>query len=258
MKKTIKILLTLFAFSSQFAFGQQIDKKQAEVAKSFLNSIIKGKTESNWELFDKKNNPDVTKEQFEDAIKQLKKDLSLFDTIDLTMNGIKFVGDSQLNFYTFKAISRTKNIVDQISIDILFFKSSQLIAGIQPKKLLKENSASTSRGDETPIEKAFTAVIDGVTYKIRGINIVHFANNEGLLAIQVEYTLPADIENSQEFIKKEAIRFARYLVRNDYLDKAKIKAKEIDRKLLEDIGVSFFDQRKSEGYNVMVKAKELK
>ena len=258
MKQVIILILTIFLFTSQIVFGQQGDKKQIEVAKIFLNSVIKGQTENSWALFDKKNVPDVTKEQFDEAIKQLKNDLSLFDTIDLTMNGIKFVDDKQLNLYTFKAVSKTRNIVDDISIDILFFSSSQLIAGIQPKKLLKDNSASTSKGKETSIEKNFTAVIDSVTYKITSINIVHFANNEGLLAIQVEYTLPADIDNRQEFAKKEAIKFAKYLVSNGYVDKAKIKAKEIDKKLLEDIGVSFLDPTKGGGFNVMVKANEFK
>jgi len=251
-------MLTVFLFTSQIVFGQQVDKKQVEVAKTFLNSVIKGQTENSWELFDKKNIPEVTKEQFDEALKQLKKDLSLFDTVNLTMNGIKFVGDKQLNLYTFKAISKTKNVVDDVSVDILFFNSSPLIAGIQPKKLLKDNSASTSRGKETSIEKSFTAVIDGIAYKITGINIVHFENNEGLLAIQVEYALPSDIENKQEFAKKEAIKFATYLVSNGYVDKAKTKAKEIDRKLLEDIGVSFLNPTKGGGYNVMVKANEFK
>ena len=258
MKQTIKLILTLFAFSSQFAFGQQIDNKQVEVAKTFLDYVFKGQKESSWELFDKVNVPDVTKEQFENAIAQLKNDLSLFDSFELTMNGIKFVGDKQLNQYTFKAISKTKNIVDEISVDILFFNSSKLVAGIQPKKLIKENSASTSRGKETPIEKDFTATIDSVSYKITGINIVHFANNEGLLAIQVEYVLPTDLNSRQEFAKKEAIKFAKFLIKNGYMDKAKLKAKEIDRKLLDDIGVSFLDPTKGGGFNVMVKADEYK
>ena len=36
------------------------------------------------------------------------------------------------------------------------------------------------------------------------------------------------------------------------------KAKEIDRKLLDDIGVSFLDSSNGGGYNVMVKADEYK
>jgi hypothetical protein len=258
MKQTIKLILTLFAFTSQFAFGQQTDNKQVEIAKTFLDYVIKGQKENSWELFDKVNVPDVTKEQFEDAINQFKNALSPFDTFELAMNRIKFIGDKQLNQYTFKAISRTKNVVDEVSVDILFFNSSKLIAGIQPKKLVKENSASTTKAKETPIEKKFTAVIDGVSYKVTGINIVHFANNEGLLAIQVEYVLPSDLNSRPDFAKKEAIKFAKYLLKNGYVDKARLKAKEIDRKLLNDIGVSFLDPTKNGGFNVMIKSDDYK
>lgn len=258
MKQTIKLILILFAFTSQLAFGQQVDNKQVEVAKTFLDYVVRGEKENSWQLFDKANVPDVTKEQFEAAMNQFKSDLSFFDNFELTMNGIKFVGDKQLNQYTFKAISKTKNIVDEILVDILFFNSSKLVAGIQPKKLLKENPASTSRAKETPIEKEFTAVIDSVSYKVTGINIVHFANNEGLLAIQVEYLLPSDLDSRQKFAKKEAIKFVKFLIKNGYMDKAKLKAIEIDRKLLDDIGVSFLDPTKGGGFNVMVKADEYK
>lgn len=258
MKKVIKIIFTIFSFTSQLAFGQQTDNKQVDVAKIFLDYIIKGQNESSWELFDKANVPDVRKEEFEDAMNQFKNDLSLFDSFELTLSGIKYVGDKKLNQYTFKAISKTRNIVDEIAVDILFFSSSKLVAGIQPKKLLKENSASTSKAKETPIEKDFTAVINNVTYKVTGINIVHFANNEGLLAIQVEYVLPPELDKRQEFAKKEAIKFAKFLITNGYMDKAKLKAKEIDRKLLDDIGVSFLDLTKGGGFNVMVKADEYK
>jgi hypothetical protein len=52
----------------------KIDNKQVEVAKTFLDYVIKGQKESSWELFDKVNVPDVTKKQFENAIGQFKND----------------------------------------------------------------------------------------------------------------------------------------------------------------------------------------
>jgi len=258
MKQTIKFTLIVLTFWTNLSFAQQGDTKQIAVAKTFLDYVTKGQTEKSWELFDKTNVQDVTKEQFESAILLLKNDLSIFDTFELTMNGIKFVGDKQLNQYTFKAISKTKNIVDDVSVDVLFFNKSQLVAGIQPKKLLKDNSASTSKAKETPIENGFTAIIDSIKYNIKGINIVHFENNEGLLAIQVEYILPNDQRDLQALTKKEAIKFVKYLIQNGYFEKAKLKAKEIDRKLLDNIGVSFFDPNKGGGYNVMVKPNEYK
>lgn len=120
MKQIVNYFLSLLIFTSQFAFGQKIDSRQVEVAKTFLDYVIKGQKESCWELFDKVNVPDVTEEQFDAAMHQFKNDFSLFDGFELVMNGIKFVGDKQLNQYTFKAISRTRNIVDEILVDVVF------------------------------------------------------------------------------------------------------------------------------------------
>jgi hypothetical protein len=254
MKRRTNFILTLLLLTSNIVLGQRIDEKQSEVAKQFLYFVLKGNSDSCWELFDKKNVPDVSREQFKSTIDQLKNGLALFDTLELTMTGIRVVNEKKLKQYTFKATSKAGKIVDDVSIDVLFFDSSQFVAGIQPKKLIKENAASTTSGKETSIYNGFTAIVDGVSYKIVGINIVHFANNEGLLAIQVQYALPSDLQSTQKLTKTEAIKFAKYLLQNGYVEKAKIKTREIGRRLLEDIGVSFLDPIKGGGYNVMVKA----
>jgi hypothetical protein len=210
------------------------------------------------QLVDKTSLQGVTKDQFNSIIAQLKQELAIFDSFDLVMNGVKLVDNKTLSLYTFNALSKSKNVVDDISIDIVFLDSSKLVAGIQPKRQLKENAASTTKGKETPLEQNFKAVINGKDYLIRGINIVHFENNSGLLSIQVEMKLPSGNPAIQEWAKKEAVKFAKYLVAKGYVDKAKIKAKEIDKKLLEDIGVSFFDPAIGSGFNVMLKPEEYK
>src|SRR5437868_680347 len=106
--------LVLFLLWTNFSFGQQIDSKQLGVAQRFLGLIQKGSMDSCWELFDKSNVPNVTKEQFESSLSQLKSSLAVFDTFSLTMQGVKFSGDKQLDFYSFKAISRSINIVDEV------------------------------------------------------------------------------------------------------------------------------------------------
>jgi len=258
LQKTLILVLAAFIFATQITFAQDVDTVQVKVARAFLNHILKGEKESSWQLFDKANVPGVTRGQFDATADQLKNDLSLFDSFDLKMTGIKLLGDNQLNLYSFKAISTTKNVVDEILIDILFFKSSSLIAGLQPKKLLKENSASSSKGKETQIQGGFTAIIDSVSYQITGINIVHFANNDGILAIQVEYESIEEISSNPELAKKEGIKFAKYLIANGYLEKAKLKAKEIERTLLDGIGISFFNPGKAAGFNVIVEAVDYK
>jgi hypothetical protein len=258
MRSRKAFILILFLFTSTTIFGQRTGDRQPEVAKQFLYLILKGNSDSCWKLFDEKNVPGVSQQQFKSVLDQMKNDLAIFDDFEVTMTGIRMVGDKQLRQYTFKATSRSKNIVDDVSVDVLFFDSSQLVAAVQPKKLLKENAASTSSAKETAIENSFTATIDSNSYKIVGINIVNFANNEAILAIQVEYALPSDPATLPGFAKMESIKFAKYLVKNGYVEKARIKAKELDRKLLENIGVSFLDPTKGGGYNVLVKPEDYK
>lgn len=257
--RQIKILFTLLLLLVfNFIHGQQVDNTQMTVAKNFLSFMINGKIEEAWQLVDKTHLSGMTKEQFSDNLTQLKKEMALFDSFDLVMNGIKTVDNKELSLYTFKAISTSKTVVDDISIDVVFFDSCKFVAGVQPKQLLKENTASTTKAKETPLEQNFNAVINGTTYQIRGINIVHFSNNNGLLAIQIEMKFPKDDPNLQEWGKKEGVKFAKYLIAKGYFEKAKIKAKEIDRVLLEEIGVSFFDSSIGGGFNVMLEAAEYK
>lgn len=230
-------------------FAQDMDKKQIKAARNFLHYVMSGEAEKCWQLFDKADIPGLTREQFITEITLMRQDLKVFDSFELVMKGAKLLDDKQVTVYTFKALSKTKNVVDDISIDLSFYPASILVAGIEPKKLQKENTASTSPGKETPIEKKFSAVIEGVTYNITGINIVHFAGNQGLLAIQVEFKIPA---GADEWKKKEAVKFAKYLVQNGYVEKAKLKATEIGITLMNNIGVSFLDQSAGGGVNVML------
>jgi hypothetical protein len=257
MKKFKPIYFTvLLLLIVNFTFCQKPDKKQVAIGREFLNFVINGQNEEAWQLFDKINVPEVAKDNFNSAITQIGKDLVIFDSFNLVMTGIKFIENKQVSFYTFRALSKTKNIVDEISIDLLFFDSSNLVAGMQPKKLQKENSASTSKGKETPLEQNFTAVINDTTYTVRGINIVHFSNNNGLLTIQIEMKLAENEPHRQQWAKNEAVRFVRYLVGKGYVEKAKVKARELGRVMLEDIGVSFYDSSIGGGFNVMLKPGE--
>ena len=242
-------------FSSPTISAQAIDSTQLRIANRFLSCISKGLVDSCWQLFDTLNNPGVTKEQFVQAMNQLKESFANFDGYELFMNGMNVLADKHFNLYSFKPVTK-RNFVDDILIDVLFEKTSTYVAGIRPKKRLKENSASTSAGKETQLEGRFSATIDSVHYNITGINMVHFSNDEGLLAIQVEYPLSKELKQNDEPLRKESIKFARYLIANGYLEKVKIKAKEMGKKLLDNIGVSFIDPTTGAGFNVMVKPDE--
>lgn len=261
MKNIYKYFLLISVLSTTLAKGQEkvdlsesvVDTVQVNNALKFIKYFAKNDSESAWLLFDTVRFPQLTKENFSKGMSQVYGDLSLFDDYELTYNGIKIVENERLKFYTFKAIS-SKKVIYEFNINIYFYESSKLIAGIQPEKKEKGISASTSKAKETELEKSFTAKIEGKEYQIKGINIVHFENNGALLAIQVEYPY----QENEEVYKLEAIKFARYIIKKGYVKKAESKSKEEKLTLLEDIGVSFFDPKKDIGFNVMVKPSEYK
>jgi len=258
MKNTLRLIFIIAVFSSNISLGQELDKKQKEVAENFLGYLMKGQNEQCWSLFDKTNVPSETEEHFLSSANKIKDYLSHFDSFELIMKGIKLVDDKKLVCYSFRATSTSENITDNIVVDVLFFETSNLIASIQPKELLRENTAVTSKEKETPLEKETTIFIEGVSYEVTGINIVHFENNQGLLAIQVVCKIPADVTNMNEWSRKEGIKFAKYLYTNGYVKLAKAKAKGIGRTLLDEIGVSFLDKSINRGFNTMIKMTDYK
>lgn len=262
MKINYKFFLSFFILITNIINGQIIsdsteisivDSVQVNNAKKFIKYFAKNDSENAWNLFDKENFQQLTKEKFIQAMNQVYIELSHFNDYNLVYNGKKYSNNQELKFYTFKAISN-ENMIDDVNINIYFFKSSNLVGGIQPEKKVKETSASTTKGKETELEKSLEIKINGKIYNIKGINIVHFENNQGLLTIQVEYPM----QENNDIYKTEAPKFAKYLVKNGYLKKAKIKVKEINLKLIEDIGISFIDTEKNSGFNVMLKPNEYK
>ncbi|WP_126546706.1 hypothetical protein [Hymenobacter amundsenii] len=253
------------------ALGQQSDNEQVAIGKKFITLVSAGKKEEAWQLFDKKNVPNLSEEQFNAAFGQIRNILSTANVYELSMSGIKNTGNKKMNFYSFKGVSKNKEAGADVYVDLLFFENANLVAGVSPKRLVSvENiplhdsnsstasTASTTAGQETQLEGASTISIDDVVYKVRGINIVHFEKEKGLLAIQVEMKLPEDSSVKENEFKQIAVKFAKYLIGNGYLDKARSKFKEMDKKLLKDIGVSFYDPDKDKGYNVMLKPQEYK
>ncbi|MCA8831114.1 hypothetical protein [Hymenobacter pini] len=262
--KNFKIVLILsLLLIVDMAFGQQVDNEQVAIGRKFITLVSERKNQDAWQLFDKKNVSNISEEQFNAAFGQLSDILSTANSYELSMSGVKVIENKKVNFYKFKGISRISEAGSDVYVDVLFFENSNLVAGVSPMKLvsiqnipINNSKASTTAGQETILEGESTISIDGIAYKVRGINIVHFEKEKALLAIQVEMNMPEDTSNKEKEVKKVAVKFAKYIVENGYIDKAKSKAKGINKKLLKDIGVSFYDPKKDRGFNVMLKPEE--
>jgi len=244
--------LLIFLLLTSPIFSQKSNAKQEEVARKMIELVVKGDVINSWELFDQKRNPDVSAEQFSNAIQIMSKNLEVFDKLDLYMTGIKLQNDELLNLYTFKAISTTQRIVGDIQIDIIFFKDSNLVYGVLPKKRIDQNSSKSSIVDEIEVDKGFTATINNIDYEILGVNLVPFSKTEALLVIQVSFNLESN-ELDDEKLNKEGIKFAKYLITHDYLVKGEKVAKEHEMTLKSEIGVSYYNKKNTLGYNVMLK-----
>ena len=257
MSKLIAFTIILIA-NVNHASAQLLLGKQSKVAETYLTLLLKGQKEETWQLFDKVNVPTVTKEQFITIFSQTKSALALFDTFALSSTFSQEVNSKTYNLYRYKALSKTANILTDVFVDLIFVDTSALVGGMQWRSKPKDSTSLTSKNKETPLEKPFTAVVDAVSYNIRGINIVHFADNLGLLAIQVERKMSSDEYEKDGWSNKEAVKFAKYLVSKGYVDKAKRKARELELNLVEDLGVSFVDPGSEKGINVKLTPEEFK
>jgi hypothetical protein len=161
-----------------------------------------------------------------------------------------------LNVYSFRLTSSTKKIIDQTLIDISFYDSTSYIAKVDYKWLIKGTSAKTTQGSESSISGPFGANIDGSNYRIIGINLVHFSNDQALLAIQVETSFPVGISDINTWALKEGVKFARYVIRSGYADSARKLAQDVHRTLLPSIGVSFYQSDIGKGFNILIKPEE--
>ncbi|QJX45520.1 hypothetical protein HMJ29_00625 [Hymenobacter taeanensis] len=235
--KDFKIILILgLLLTFNIAFGQQPDNEQVAIGRKVIILISEGKTQEVWQLFDKKNVPNFSEEQLSTGLGQISAILSTATSYDLSMSRVKIIDSKKINFYRFKGLSKSSDTNADVYVDVLFFENSNLVAGVSPKRLvsvqnipLNSSKAFTTAGQETPVEDVSTILIDNITYKVRGINIVHIEKDKGLLAIQVETKMPENGNAEEKEFKQAAVKFAKYVVENHYVEKAKSKAKEINK-----------------------------
>lgn len=260
--KNILLIASLLTFSFFSIFGQSPNKEQEKIATKFCLRFLEREYDYCWKNFDKEMNPTITRHAFDQAMDQMHAILpSDSKKIELFMNGVKMIENNTAPFYSFKYADDVSKPAGFL-LDVLFSSSkSKLVAGFQPKgKMEGTNSAASSKGKETVISSKEIINIDNQEYTIKGINIVHFKDNEGVVAIQIEQNIPTEKNQNdlEEWAKTEGIKFAKWLYKSEQYQKAQTEAKNLNLTLISNIGVSFIIPSSGNGYNVMIEEKDYK
>ncbi len=260
MKKII--LLLLVSLLSTQIWCQKRNTSQEKVAEKFCIKFIERDYDYCWKRFDKSMNPTVNRQSFEQAMDQMHASLPTNSKdLEIEMSGVKMIDGKNAPFYSFK-YSEDVSKPAGFLLDVVFVSpESKLVAGFQPKgRMTNTNSAASSKGNETVVSTKENITIDNTEYVIRGINIVHFTDNQGLIAVQVEYDIPTNKNPSELrlWAQEEGVKFAKWLYNSEHYEKSKEEVKKLDRTLYPKIGVSFVIPNGGNGYNIMIEETEYK
>ncbi len=253
--KKISVYLLLVITSLTTLRAQQLDSAQLKAATIYLNAVLAGDNRTCWNLFNQDRYPEESHAVFNNDLFQLTNSFRVFSSFELFMYGMRSEDSTQMNIYSFKPVSKQRNLTNDILIEVSFVPGSALVCDVRPRERLKEASAVTTQREETQLEGPFPLELDGASYQVRGVNLVHFTGDKVMLVIQVEH--PSNIEEN-EATRNDAEKFARYLMKHGYMDKAMAKAKEMHKTLLSDIAVSLYQPSLGQGINILFPPDELK
>lgn len=227
---------------------------QVSTAKAFIYHLLDKDFEQCWQNFDTVINKKLSKEYLFKVMDNIYTNVleSRSKKLTLTMSGVKYVGKYETMFYRFHQ-KETANFFFEISF---INKESLMVANFNAFRMNRLSPPPT-RENKTLISKAEEITLEGKSYKIRYIGIIHFANKEGLLAVQVEQVIPQNV-NQKAWAYKKGIIFAKWLFKHPSYQKAFKVAKKINRTLRSEIGVSFINPTTENGYNTMIETKDFK
>jgi hypothetical protein len=259
MKKIVFLYLTLLLCSGLYSQNNPVQEK---IALDFCISFLNHNFEECWKNFDIKKNPNIDSTMFYKSLSEMHNTLPT-DSKDIAihMSGVKMIQGEMAPFYSFKYSNDVAKPAGFL-FDVLFSSSeSKLVAGFQPKGRVSDTqSAASSKGKETVISTKEKIKIKNQTYSIRGVNIIHFKDEQGLVTIQIEKEVPTDKNQTElkDWAYNEGVKFAKWLYNSDNYKKSLESAKEQGIIILPEIGVSFVTPNTGYGYNVMIKEKDYK
>jgi hypothetical protein len=258
MKKHICMALFI-GFMAFNLSAQPGNLSQKNVADTFVEYFNNEEFDKCWKLFDRSLNPEVTKEQFIESAAGIYAEVPDKQSgMELFMTGMKFIGDYKAVTYSYKLKLDVSKPMPGFIVELLFSSAeSNKVAGFSYRRYMggPPEHASSSRGKETVVTKKETWVVDSVEYTIRGVNIIHFEKDTGLISVQVEQELPTG-SDLNEWAYNSGIKFARYLYHSKTYSLALEKAGEQKLAPKAEIGVSFVNPVTGSGYNTIISKKD--
>ena len=260
MKKLATLFLELLICSG--LYSQNNNPVQEKIAIEFCLNFLNQNYEECWKNFDKNKNPNIDSTMFYNTMSEMHNSLpNDSKDIEIYMSGVKMIQGNMAPFYSFKYSNDVAKPAGFL-FDVLFTSSeSKLVAGFQPKGRMSDTqSAASSKGQETVISTKEIIKIKNQTYTIRGVNIVHFKDEQGMVVIQIEKEVPTDKSDSElkDWAYNEGIKFAKWLYKSTNYKKSLDSAREQGITILPEIGVSFITPNTGNGYNVMIEEKDYK
>jgi hypothetical protein len=252
----------LLLLCSTFAFGQPQNPQQKKVALEFTESFLTKDFSNCWKLFDTTINPPLDSLAFLNTLTEIRDGIHFTSNdVEILMSGYKFINGNKSPFYSLKYVKDVSKPAGFL-FDVMFMNDSTLlVVSFQPKgRMGATDNAASSKGKETKISGREAIKINRKKYQSRGVNIVHFAGNSGIVMVQIEQKMPENLQQEEMKIwaTNEAIKFAKWLYKSDYYKTAIKDADKSQTKLLPQLGVSFINPETGVGYNTMVPKKDYK
>ena len=240
-------------------FGQAPDNpKQIKVAKEFITNYLKEDYKACVKMFDKEAQKTVTPEIVKEGLTVLHKYKPFADGgVSVYMSGYKYTQKGKMPFYSMR-FRRDVGNPPSLLLDISFQdEKTTKIFHVIPKSALRSRPstdapAKSSPGKETVLEGRQKWVIEEDTLQVRGVNIVHFADNQSALAIQVEAEFPS--HGTKEWAERNGRKIAAKAFSSGYYIKASEALEGTQKELMDKIGVSFINPKTGIGYNTLIKS----
>jgi hypothetical protein len=257
------VFFVCFIFLTLFVSAYPPTKKpdQEAIARVFLKEVLHEHYDAAYKYFAKEMRKTLDVTKLEEAGKGLLKEAKLYgDSINFFMNKTIYENGHIYKGLVFKfQHDVTKGPFGLLMTVVFEDNSASKIIGFNwtmpvevPRKL--GEGVSTSSGSEERIGEPQVWKIDDQDLQVIEISLVHFAKEESILVIKVDHAFEnMDLATA----KKLGLPIAQEAIRREWPQIAAAKAKEMNKILLEDIGIAFIKLGLRGGYRVKITPEDL-